>query len=118
MIPRGPLTPEKRSLSSQVRLDVATGGAELQAGGCLPGAGRTLLRDGASLTLDPALSAGLVLATLQAERDYGPEDAFLALEGQCFSTVAEKYTYEVCPHGAAAQKEGGSHTRCARSGAR
>ena len=46
-------------------------------------------------------------------RDYGPDDVFLPLDGQCFSSVADKYTYEVCPFGQAAQKEGASSTRCA-----
>ena len=45
-------------------------------------------------------------------RDYGPDDVFLPLDGQCFSTAADKYTYEVCPFGAAAQKEGAGSTRC------
>jgi len=45
-------------------------------------------------------------------RDYGPDAVFLPLDGQCFSTTADKYTYEVCPFGQAAQKEGGGSTRC------
>ena len=45
------------------------------------------------------------------ERDYGPGDVFLPLEGRCISAHVEKYAYEVCPFGAAAQKEGGSSTR-------
>ena len=36
----------------------------------------------------------------------------LRAQGQCFTATAEKYTYEVCPFGSAAQKEGGSSTRC------
>lgn len=44
-------------------------------------------------------------------RDYGPGDVFLPLEGRCISAQVEKYQYEVCPFGAAAQKEGGSSTR-------
>ena len=48
-------------------------------------------------------------------RAYGPDDVFLPLDGQCFSTTADKYTYEVCPFGQAAQKEGASSTRCASS---
>ena len=46
-------------------------------------------------------------------RDYGPDAVFLPLDGQCFSTTADKYTYEVCPFGQAAQKEGGGSIRCA-----
>ncbi len=45
------------------------------------------------------------------ERDYGPEDAFLPLDGQCFTANQDKYTYEVCPFGRASQKEGGGSTR-------
>ena len=45
-------------------------------------------------------------------RDYGPSDVFLTLEGRCISAQVEKYEYEVCPFGAAAQKEGGSSTKC------
>ena len=41
----------------------------------------------------------------------------LSVQGQCFTATAEKYTYEVCPFGAAAQKEGGSSTRCVPSAA-
>ena len=46
-------------------------------------------------------------------RDYGPDDVFLPLDGQCFSTAADKYTYEVCPFEQAAQKEGAGSTRYA-----
>lgn len=44
-------------------------------------------------------------------RDYGPGDVFLPLVGRCVSAQVEKYEYEVCPFGAAAQKDGGSSTR-------
>lgn len=44
-------------------------------------------------------------------RDYGPDDVFLPLNGRCVSAHVEKYEYEVCPFGAAAQKDGGSSTR-------
>ena len=47
------------------------------------------------------------------ERDYGPDDVFLPLEGRCISAHVEKYEYEVCLFGGAAQKDGGSSTRCA-----
>lgn len=45
-------------------------------------------------------------------RDYGPGDVFLPLDGRCISAHVEKYEYEVCPYTAAAQKDGGSSTRC------
>ena len=51
-------------------------------------------------------------------RDYGPEDVFLPLDGQCFSVEADKYKYEVCPYCGAAQKEGASSTRWAEHFAR
>ena len=37
--------------------------------------------------------------------------AAVHVQGQCFTATAEKYTYEVCPFGSAAQKEGSSSTR-------
>lgn len=47
----------------------------------------------------------------KAGRDYGVEDAFLPLDGRCFSVSVDKYTYEVCPYGSAQQKDGGMSTR-------
>jgi protein kinase C substrate 80K-H len=38
--------------------------------------------------------------------DFGPADVFLPLLGRCFEATAGIYTYEACPFGAAAQKEG------------
>ncbi len=45
-------------------------------------------------------------------RDYGAGDAFLPLEGRCFTVSVDKYQYEVCPYGSAQQKDGGMSTRC------
>ena len=45
-------------------------------------------------------------------RDYGAGDAFLPLEGRCFTASVDKYQYEVCPYGAAQQKDGGMSTGC------
>jgi len=38
--------------------------------------------------------------------DFGPADVFLPLLGRCYEATAGIYTYEACPFGAAAQKEG------------
>mmetsp|Transcript_461 Transcript_461/g.1369 ORF Transcript_461/g.1369 Transcript_461/m.1369 type:complete len:387 (+) Transcript_461:612-1772(+) len=46
----------------------------------------------------------------KAVRDYGAGDAFLPLDGRCFSVSVDKYTYEVCPYGSAQQKDGGMST--------
>ncbi|KAK6436809.1 hypothetical protein LTR95_006999 [Oleoguttula sp. CCFEE 5521] len=45
-------------------------------------------------------------------KDFGPEDIFRALKGQCVSTDAGEYTYEVCFLGQTTQKpkKGGGHT--------
>lgn len=70
-------------------------------------------RDAWSSKSDKLSQLSSELRDLEAKlgRDYGPEDAFLPLDGQCFSATSEKYMYEVCPFGAAAQKEGHSSTR-------
>ena len=44
------------------------------------------------------------------DRDYGAEAQFLHMDGACFELPIKQYTYEVCPYGKAAQKEGGSST--------
>eukprot|EP00887_Chlorella_sp_A99_P006740 scaffold3.g6740.t1 len=43
-------------------------------------------------------------------REYGEGDVFAALADRCFTANVEKYVYEVCPFGSAAQKEGGAST--------
>ncbi|KAL6766374.1 GLC2B [Auxenochlorella protothecoides x Auxenochlorella symbiontica] len=37
---------------------------------------------------------------------YGEDSAWAALDGRCFSAQVDKYTYELCPFGAAKQVEG------------
>ncbi len=78
------------------------------------------LEAAASAARDALSAKSGMLSDMQSEaqdlegklaRDYGPEDAFLSLDGQCFTATADKYTYEVCPFGRAAQKEGHSSTR-------
>ena len=46
------------------------------------------------------------------EKDFGPNDVFRALKGQCVSTDSGEYTYEVCFMDKTMQKpkKGGSHT--------
>lgn len=46
------------------------------------------------------------------EKDFGPEDIFRALKGQCVSTDSGEYTYEVCFMEKTTQKpkKGGGHT--------
>eukprot|EP00004_Rigifila_ramosa_P028346 TRINITY_DN958_c0_g2_i4.p1 TRINITY_DN958_c0_g2~~TRINITY_DN958_c0_g2_i4.p1 ORF type:complete len:495 (-),score=136.00 TRINITY_DN958_c0_g2_i4:14-1498(-) len=46
------------------------------------------------------------VSDLQAELqvDYGDDDRFLTLAGQCFSAKVRQYTYEVCPFGKAKQQ--------------
>ncbi|KAK9822351.1 hypothetical protein WJX74_010977 [Apatococcus lobatus] len=43
-------------------------------------------------------------------QDYGPDDAYLTLHARCFDTKADKYTYEMCLFGSAAQKDAHLHT--------
>lgn len=42
-------------------------------------------------------------------KDYGPQDIFRALRGQCTSTEAGEYTYELCWLAAATQKSNKGH---------
>ncbi|KAK9868757.1 hypothetical protein WJX84_007967 [Apatococcus fuscideae] len=42
--------------------------------------------------------------------DFGPDDAWLPLHNKCFDTRADKYTYEMCIFGSAAQKDAHLHT--------
>ena len=46
------------------------------------------------------------------EKDFGPDDVFRALKGQCISTDSGEYTYEICFMEKTTQKpkKGGGHT--------
>ena len=46
------------------------------------------------------------------ELDFGPNDAFYSLKGQCFEYTDSQYTYKLCPFDRASQrgKHGGSET--------
>lgn len=44
------------------------------------------------------------------DKDFGPEAQFAHWDGNCYPLTVKQYTYEVCPYGRAAQKEGHSST--------
>ena len=50
--------------------------------------------------------------TEDLEKDFGPDDVFRALKGQCVSTDSGEYTYELCFLDKTTQKpkKGGGHT--------
>lgn len=43
-------------------------------------------------------------------QDYGPDNQFAYMQGECYEKVVDKYTYRVCPFGKASQIEGGQAT--------
>jgi protein kinase C substrate 80K-H len=49
-------------------------------------------------------------------KDYGAENQFYKLSGQCFDITLKQYVYEICPYDSAKQKEGHSSTSLGRWG--
>ena len=45
-----------------------------------------------------------------AVQDYGAEGQFAYMQGECFETKIDKYTYRVCPFDKAVQVDGGRET--------
>jgi hypothetical protein len=43
-------------------------------------------------------------------QDYGPDNQFAYMQGECYDKVVDKYTYRICPYGLASQLEGGRTT--------
>lgn len=43
-------------------------------------------------------------------QNYGPEDQFAYMQGECYEIKIEKYTYRVCPFSKAAQVDAGRDT--------
>lgn len=46
----------------------------------------------------------------ELSNDFGTQGEFMSLLGSCFDVQVRQYTYEACPYGSAAQKEGSSST--------
>ncbi|CAD7696861.1 unnamed protein product [Ostreobium quekettii] len=60
------------------------------------------------------LSRELDEVKTKLDRDYGPENEFLYLAGNCYDAVENQYTYSICPFDKATQKEGSHSTNLGR----